>query len=145
MRKIYIPLLTCLLLAASACQSSDNAQEMLQDENERRQVYNTILEDEEMRNELMALMRDRNMGAGMMGSGGVIGDTAGMAQVHRQQMQLHMQQMMALCESDTAACQEMSRLMLQNQGMMTHMLQRMQQQGMIDTTCMQQLRRRMGR
>lgn len=145
MRKIYLALLPCLLLAASACQSSDNAQEMLQHESERRQVYNTILEDDEMRNELMALMRDRNMGAGTMASGGVIGDTAGMVQVHRQQMQLHVQQMMALCESDTAACNEMSRLMLQNQGMMAHMIQRMQQQGMIDTTCMQQVRRRMGR
>jgi hypothetical protein len=145
MRKSILPFLPLLLISLSSCQRSDNAQEMLQNENERRQVYNTILKDEQMRNEMMALMRDQNMGAGMKSSGGIIGDTVGMARVHRQQMQLHMQQMMALCESDTAACHEMSRMMLQNKGIMHHMVQRMQQQGMIDTTCMQQMKQQMSR
>lgn len=145
MKKSLLPLLASLLLLASACSQSDNVQAMLQNESERRQVYSTILEDEQMRGELMAMMRDQNMGAGMMQNGGMVGDTAGMAKVHRQQMQIHMQQMMTLCESDTAACNEMSRMMLQNQGMMQHMVQRMQHQGMIDANCMEQMKAHMGR
>lgn len=133
----------CLFLNLTSCQSSDNAQEMLQDESGRQQVYATILEDEQMRNELMAVMRDRNMGAGMMHSGGMVGDTAGTARLHRQQMQLHLQQLTTLCETDSATCQEMALLMIQNQTMMRHVMARMQQQGIIDSTCLQQMRARM--
>ena|SRR5690606_27584266 len=147
-KHFFLPLLAILLLGTSSCQQSENVQEMLRDESERQQVYSTILEDEQMRNELMAQMRDQNMGAGMMRGGmmqGNIGDTSGMVSLHRQQMQQHMKQMMTLCDSDTVACNEMTRLMLQHPGMMSSMMQRMQRQGMIDSTHMNRMREEMNR
>ncbi|MBX0331847.1 hypothetical protein K3G39_01205 [Pontibacter sp. HSC-14F20] len=147
-KHFFLPLLAILLLVTSSCQQSENVQEMLRDESERQQVYSTILEDEQMRNELMAQMRDQNMGAGMMRGGmmqGNIGDTSGMVSLHRQQMQQHMKQMMTLCDSDTVACNEMTRLMLQHPGMMSSMMQRMQRQGMIDSTHMNRMREEMNR
>lgn len=149
MKKTLLPLLSLVLLCVSGCQQSDNVQEMLRDEAERQQVYSTILEDEQMRNELMAVMRDQNMGAGMMRGGmmqgGMIGDTSGMVNLHRQQVQQHMKQMMTLCDSDTVACNEMARLMLQHPGMMNSMMQRMQQRGMMDSTHLNRMRRGMNR
>lgn len=154
MKNALLSLLALLLFSASSCQQSDNVQQMLRDEEDRRQVYNAILEDEQMRSEMMAYMRDRNMGAGMMRGdmmrgdmmqGGMIGDTSGMVSLHRQQMQQHMKQMMTLCEADTAACNEMSRLMLQHQGMMSSMMQRMQKQGIVDSSHVNRMRQRMNR
>jgi hypothetical protein len=148
MKRLAIPFLTILIFSAASCHRHDNALEMLQDENDRLQVYNTILENEVMRNELTAMMRERNLsgprgGSGMMHGRGMVGDTTGMAGIHRQQMQNHIKQMMQLCESDTAACNEMSRMMLQHPGMMSSMMQRMQQRGMLDSSSLQQMRRRM--
>ncbi|SIR02688.1 hypothetical protein [Pontibacter lucknowensis] len=149
MKNTLLSLLALLLISASSCQQSDNVQQMLRDEEDRRQVYDAILEDEQMRSEMMAYMRDRNMGAGMMRGdmmqGGMIGDTSGMVSLHRQQMQQHMKQMMTLCEADTAACNEMSRLMLQHQGMMSSMMQRMQKQGIVDSSHVNRMRQRMNR
>ena len=138
-----------LLITSSSCQQSANVQEMLHDEDERQQVYSAILEDEQMRNELMANMRDQNMGAGMMRGGMVqgemIGDTSGMVNLHRQQVQQHMKQLMTLCDSDTVACNEMARFLLQHPGMMENVVERMHQQGMIDTTQLNQVRRHLNR
>jgi hypothetical protein len=146
MKRLALLPLAILVLFSAGCNRHGSAQEMLQDENDRRQVYNTILENEAMRNEFMTLMRERNLsgpmgGGGMMHGRGMVGDTAGMAALHRQQMQNHMKHMMQLCESDTAACNEMSRMMLQHPGMMSSMKRRMQQHGMFDTSSMQQRKR----
>ncbi|MDO6391291.1 hypothetical protein Q4E40_14215 [Pontibacter sp. BT731] len=137
-------LLSFALLCISGCQQADSVQEMLRDEDDRQQVYSTILEDEQMRNELMAQMRDQNMGAGMMRGGmmqgGTIGDTSGMVSLHRQQVQQHMKQMMTLCETDTVACNEMARLMLQHPGMMNSMMERMHQRGLVDSSHLNRMR-----
>ncbi|WP_230392128.1 hypothetical protein [Pontibacter sp. FD36] len=142
-------LLAILLIGTGSCQQSDSVQEMLRDEDDRHKVYDAILEDEQMRAEMMAYMRDRNMGAGMMRGdmmqGGMIGDTSGMVSLHRQQMQQHMKQMMTLCDADTAACNEMSRLLLQHPGMMSSMMQRMQRQGLVDSSHVNRMRQRMNR
>ena len=147
--KKYLTFLTAvLLLSLTGCQGSENAQTMLQDENERQQVYNTILENEEMRNELMVQMRERNLSGGMMGrdgmagNRGMVGDTTGMSSMNRQQMQAHMQQMIALCETDSAACKEMSRMMLENRALMGNMMQRMRQGGM-EQGCLQEMLRQL--
>lgn len=137
------------MINISSCQRSDSAQEMLQDANERQQVYNTILENEEMRNELMSLMRERNM-SGPMGSGGMmqgsgmVGDTTGMAAMNRQQMQARMQEIMAQCGTDTAACTMMSEMMLENRALMGNMMRQIRQRGRMDQGCMQQLMREIG-
>ncbi|WP_299700570.1 hypothetical protein [uncultured Pontibacter sp.] len=150
MKKYLLPFLALLLISISGCQNSDNAQTMLQDENERQQVYNTILENEEMRNELMVQMRERNMGESMMGRGGMagnrgmVGDTTGMSSMNRQQMQARMQEMMAQCDTDTAACTMMSEMMLQNRALMGNMMRQIRQRGQMDQGCMQQLMREIG-
>ncbi|MBD1396468.1 hypothetical protein H9Q13_04770 [Pontibacter sp. JH31] len=147
MKKQFYLLTFFLPLALLGCQQSDDAQGMLQNENERQKVYNTILENEEMRNELMAVMRERNMGEGMMGQrgmmqgGGMVGDTSGMAGMH-QQMQAQMKQMMQLCETDSAACSNMTRMMLANRALMGNMMQQMRKGGM-EQGCLQQMMRQL--
>jgi lipoprotein NlpI len=148
MKKYLIFFTMVVLLSMAGCQGSENAQEMLQNENKRQQVYNTILEDEEMRNEMMALMREHNMSGGMMGRGGMagnrgmVGDTTGMSRMNRQQLQARMQQMMALCETDSAACKEMTGIMLENRALMGNMMQRMREGGMQEG-CLQQMLRQL--
>jgi hypothetical protein len=149
MKNYFKIMIAIMLLAATGCQTSESAQAMLQDENERRDVYNTILENVEMRNEMIAMMRERNiegmMGqGGMMRGGGMMGDTTGMRSMNRQQMQARMQEMMAQCETDTTACNMMSQMMLKNRAMLGNMMQRMQQRGMMDADCYQQMMSQIG-
>ncbi|WP_018477588.1 hypothetical protein [Pontibacter roseus] len=149
MNKVYLTLLSCLLLAMAGCQGSGNAKEMLQDEEKRTQVYTAILEDEQLREEMMARMRDYNMGGpgsrGQMQGRGMAGDTAGMAAMNRQQMQVHLQQLTTLCATDTAACSMLSDMMLDNRAIMGHLMQRMQRRGSMDSGCLQMMMRQLER
>ena len=143
MKKLSFYSVAVLLLTASACQHKDVAQELLQDENERRQVYTTILENEQMRNELMVMMRDRNT-HGPMGMGDRGHDSMGMADMHRRQMQIEMQRMMSICETDTAACNMMSQTMLQNHALMGSLMQNMHRRGNMSSDCLQQFKSEAG-
>ncbi|MBC5991902.1 hypothetical protein [Pontibacter cellulosilyticus] len=150
MKKTVLNVTIILLTGLLACQESDDdVQEVLQNESERQEMYMAILDNEEMRNEMMEMMRERNMsgpmGRGGMMQGGMMGDTMRMGGMNRQQMQARMQEMMKLCETDTAACNTMAQTMLQHQPMMRNMMQHMQQQGMVDANCLQQMQRRMNR
>jgi hypothetical protein len=147
-KKHVLTLLTLMLLAATGCRQTGNVQELLQDKNNRQKVFTAILDDEKMRNEFMDVMRERNMGAmmgqgGMMHGGGMMADSMGMAGLNRGQMQARMQQMMALCQSDSAACNLMAGMMMRQRELMGNMMQRMQQRGMMDDNCLQQMRRRL--
>ncbi|GAB3200861.1 hypothetical protein ABID22_003173 [Pontibacter aydingkolensis] len=144
MKNLLFATTAFLLLVSTGCQRTDDARVMLHDKNERREVYATILDNEEMRNEMMDMMGERNMSGpmgrgGMMQGGGMMGDTMRMGGMNRQQMQVRMQEMMAQCETDTAACNMMAQMMMQHRGMMGNMMQRMQQRGMVDSDCYQQM------
>ncbi|WP_460926009.1 hypothetical protein [Pontibacter brevis] len=139
-------MLTMLLAAGiwlTGCQSSANVEEVLEDESQRRELYSTILNNESYRTEMTAMMRDAPAG-GMMGNGqhmeGMMGSDGMMMNQNPEGM---MQQMMARCETDTAACNMMSRMMMRNSGMMQNMMQRMHENGMMDEACMQQMMRNM--
>jgi hypothetical protein len=139
MKKLYFSLLAVFLLTASACQRSDVAKELLQDEDERRQVYHTILENEQMRNEMMVLMRERNM-QGPMGMDDRSQDSIGMADMHRRQMQTELMRIMSICDTDTAACNLMSQTVLQNRVLMGSLLQNLQRDGNMSANCLQELK-----
>ncbi|RDV14318.1 hypothetical protein DXT99_14405 [Pontibacter diazotrophicus] len=95
---------------------------------------------------MMAMMRDAPAG-GMMGNrghmDGMIGSDGVMMNQSPEAMEDVMQQMMARCETDTAACNLMSRMMVRHSSMMQNMAQHMQENGMVDQACMQQMMQHM--
>lgn len=141
MKNLFLPTLAFLLLATAGCQQNEDAQAMLQNESERQEVYNVILEDEAMRNEMMEAMRERNM-SGPMGQGQTgrlqPGDTTG---IDPQQLQAQLQQMLAVCGTDTTACNMISETMLENRDLMGSMMRQIRQRGRMEPGCMQQLMR----
>lgn len=146
MKETVLTILLATGVWLTGCQSSTNVQDVLEDESQRRELYSTILNNDSLRTEMMAMMHntqtDGMMGnkehmKGMMGSGGM------MMNHNQEAMQDMMQQMMAQCETDTAACNMMSRMMMRHSGMMQNMMQRMHENGMMDAPCMQQMMRNM--
>lgn len=144
MRNLYVLLPACLLLLLTGCQRSDTAQGMLTDENTRREVYTAILDDEGMRNEMMAMMREQNT-SGPMGRGAMMGDSMRMNSMSQGQMKAQMQQLMSICATDSAACDMLSQTVMQNHAMMGNMIQQMQRRGMVDSGCLQMMMRQIGR
>ncbi|RDV13653.1 hypothetical protein DXT99_17915 [Pontibacter diazotrophicus] len=142
-------MLTVLLAVAvwlTGCQPSAGVQEVPEDESQRRELYSTILNNDTYRTEMMAMMRDAPAG-GMMGNrrhmDGMMSSDGVMMNQSPEAMEEMMQQMMARCETDTAACNMMSRMMVRHSGMMQNMMQRMQENGMVDQACMQQMMQHM--
>ncbi|WP_299761289.1 hypothetical protein [uncultured Pontibacter sp.] len=146
MKTTIVNSIILLLLSITACQQEASVQTIMQNEAQRKEVYNMILEDDEMNKEMMQVMREKNSGdmmgdAGMMGKGHMMmGDSAGMmGGMDQGQMRNMMQQMMAACAQDSANCSMMSGMMMGNSDMMRNMMQQMRQKGMIDDACMQQM------
>ncbi|MHC2991547.1 hypothetical protein OB13_08110 [Pontibacter sp. HJ8] len=145
MKKLYLLLSACLLLMLTGCQRSETADEILRDEQTRGEIYTAILDDEAMQNEIMTLMRERNTSGPMMGRGAMMGDSMRMSGMNQGQIKAQMRQLLALCATDSAACNMLSQTMMQNRAMMGKMMQQMQRRGMLDSACMQQLMRQLGR
>ena len=151
MRNILLTSMLLMLLAVTGCQREANVQQIIGSEAQRREVYTAIMENPEMRTEMMQMMREHPQ-SDMMGEGGMMngnhmmmGDSAGMmGSMNQENMQSMMRQMIERCETDTAACNMMSRMMMGHSGMMNKMMQRMHERGMVDEACMQQMMRNMG-
>ncbi|MCJ8163372.1 hypothetical protein MKJ04_00860 [Pontibacter sp. E15-1] len=145
MRNAILVTFVILVIGATACQPEASVQTVMDNEAQRKEVYNMILDNDEMHQEMMQTMRDKNMGdmmgdGGMMGKGRMMGDSAGMmAGMDKSQMQMMMQKMMDDCAKDTANCTMMSGMMMQHGSMMQHMMQQMRKKGMMDEGCYQKM------
>lgn len=142
MKETMLTMLLVVTVWLTGCQPSAGVQEVPEDESQRRELYSTILNNDTYRTEMMAMMRDAPAG-GMMGNrghmDGMMSSDGVMMNQSPEAMEEMMQQMMARCETDTAACNMMSRMMVRHSGMMQNMMQRMQENGMVDQACMQHM------
>ncbi|MHA6247596.1 hypothetical protein ACXYMU_06640 [Pontibacter sp. CAU 1760] len=143
MKNILITSFALLLLTAFGCQSDGNVHAIMSDEAQRQEVYNMIVDNDEMQQEMMQVMRDKNsegmMENGMMGEHGMMGKDGMMGSMNRGQMQQMMQQMMDDCAQDSANCSMMSKMMLGNSSMMHNMMMQMHEKGMMNEACYQQM------
>jgi hypothetical protein len=142
MKNILITSFAILLVSFSGCQSDGNVQAIMSDEAQRKEVYNMIVDNDEMQQEMMQVMRDKNsqgmMGNGMMGDGGMMGN------MNQEQMQQMMQRMMDDCAQDSTNCAMMSKMMMGNSSMMHNMMMQMRKKGMMDEGCYQKMMSNMG-
>ncbi len=143
MKNILITSFALLLLIAFGCQSDGNVHAIMSDEAQRQEVYNMIVDNDEMQQEMMQVMRDKNsegmMENGMMGEHGMMGKDGMMGSMNRGQMQQMMKRMMDDCAQDSANCTMMSKMMMGNSSMMHNMMMQMREKGMMDEACYQQM------
>lgn len=146
MKKSMLAMLMAGAVWLTGCQPSVKVEKVLEDESQRRELYSTILNNDTYRTEMIAMMRDAPAG-GMMKNRGhmdkMMGSEGMMMNQSPKAMEDMMQQMMARCETDTAGCNMMARMMMRHNGMMQHMMQHMQEKGMVDQACMQQMMKHM--
>ncbi|MCJ8167114.1 hypothetical protein MKJ04_19895 [Pontibacter sp. E15-1] len=91
-----------ITIGTALAQKTADATKMLKDEQRKEQIFSAILNDREMRAELMKRMMAEGDGSSMM-----------------------MQHMMQATESDTATCNMMSSMMMKNPHMMDMMMSSM--------------------
>ncbi|GHA81884.1 hypothetical protein [Pontibacter akesuensis] len=146
MKKTMFTTLLAVAVWLTGCQPSAGVQEVPEDESQRRELYSTILSNDTYRSEMVAMMQDAPAD-GMMGNkehmDGMMGADGIKMKQSPEAMEDMMRQMMARCETDTAACNMMSLMLVRHSGMMQNMMQRMQENGMVDQACMQQMMQRM--
>ncbi|WP_161889511.1 hypothetical protein [Pontibacter russatus] len=150
--KNFMSVVAALFLFTTAgCQREATVQEVMNTEERRKEVYAMIMDNPEMRQEMMQTMRQHPEGGMMMGrgrmmsedtTGMMMGDTAMMGGMNREKMHQMVQQMMAACAQDSANCSMMSRMIMNHRQMMQGMMRQMRQRGMMDEACYQQMRRR---
>lgn len=158
MKNTVFTTLLIVLLVAAGCQREASVQEVMEDDAKRAEVYSTIMDNPEMRNEMRDAMQKHPQGGqmmhdqGMMGHQGMMGDTSmmmgdttRMGGMSRQNMRSMMQQMMAACAADSANCNQMAQMMMQHHQMMQGMMMQMRQKGMMDESCYQQMMQNMGK
>ncbi|PTX14188.1 hypothetical protein C8N40_11235 [Pontibacter mucosus] len=155
MKNLKISFIFLFALAASSCQQQASVQEVMESESQRKQVYATIMDNPEMRQEMMQAMRAHPQGGmmmrgGRMGRGPMMGDTtmmmsdtARMGGMSRENMRTLMQQMIAACAEDSANCNQMAQMMTQHRQMMQGMMHQMRQKGMMGENCYQQVMKNM--
>ncbi len=124
-------------------------------ESQRKEVYATIMDNPEMRQEMMQAMRAHPQGGMMMGRSGMgqdrmmgdttimMSDTVMMGGMSRENMRTMMQQMIAACAEDSANCTQMAQMMTQHRQLMQGMMQQMRQKGMMGENCYQQAMKNM--
>ncbi len=136
-QKTILFLLVAFVTTGTAlAQRAADASKMLKDENQKEEIFSAILEDKELKAELMNKMMQEGNGSGMMMHmmQAAESDTAtcrmmgSMMMDNPHMMDMMMGSMMDKAESDDAMCQKMC-LMVMDSDKMKGMMQEMKQQG----------------
>lgn len=155
MKNLIVSVIFLFVLAASGCQQQASVQAVMESESQRKEVYATIMDNPEMRQEMMQAMRAHPQGGMMMGGNRMgrrpmmgdttimMSDTARMGGMSRENMRTLMQQMIAACAEDSANCNQMAQMMTQHRQMMQGMMHQMRQKGMMGENCYQQVMKNM--
>jgi hypothetical protein len=150
MKNYLLLLFAAVLISATGCQKDVNMQKVMENEAQRKEVFDIIIQNPEMHKQLMAehkksgkmdMMMDKHkMEKGMMMKKDSTQMMGGMDKAKMHQM---MQKMMKDCSTDPENCEMMSKMMMDNREMMMNMMQKMHQGGMIDDACMQKMKQKM--
>ena len=142
---LIVPALLGLLFLAS-CSSTPSAEKALEDEAFRSELFDQIAGNHEYMSEFMQkamnhehgkmmMMQNKDMMAMMMqNKEGMMG----MMKDHPDMMQGMMKNMMDMCKKDSSMYGKMGGMMMQDKGMMKHMMSMMHEKGMMSKDCMMQ-------
>jgi hypothetical protein len=147
---LILPAILGLLFLAS-CSSAPSAEKALQDESFRSELFDQIAGNHEYMTEFMQkamnhehgkmmMMQNKDMMAMMMQN------KEGMMQMMKdkpEMMQGMMKNMMAMCRKDSSMYGKMGGMMMQDKGMMKHMMTMMHEKGMMSKDCMMQAMNKM--
>lgn len=137
-----IKIATLLIITGffTACQQPQSTEQVLADENQRKEVMQTIANNQEMMTEMVAMMMNNEQGKMMMaGNKEMMGVMMGNQQMMHDMvkenpgiMQNMMQNMMQICQNDSTQCNQMAEIMSDNPAMMQSMMGTMHQKGMMN-------------
>lgn len=137
-----IKIATLLLITGffTACQQPGNTDQVLADEQQRREVMQNIVNNPEMMTEMVDMMMNNEQGKMMMsGNKDMIGMMMGNQQTmwdmmneNPAMMQNIIQNMMQMCQNDSAQCNQMADMMSGNPAMMQSMMNVVHQKGVMN-------------
>ena len=137
-KMIFILGITTLML--TACNQPKSSAQVLEDETQRREIMQTIANDEEMmmdmtdimmksENAKMMLMKNQDMMSMMMGNRGMMQNNPGM-------MRGMMGNMMQMAQTDSVMRNNMAGMMASHRALMQSMMQTMREKGIMSPECM---------
>ncbi len=140
--KNTIKITTILMITGffASCQQPRGTMQVLADESQRKEVMQTIVNDQEMMTEMVDMMMNNEQGIMMMsGNREMMGMMMGNRQMMQDMvkenpgiMQNMMQNMMQMCQNDSSQCNKMAEMMSGNHAMMQSMMGMMHQKGMMN-------------
>lgn len=145
-------LFSLLILAFSACQQQGDVSKILENEESRNQLYETIISDSEHSKQLMQAMMEDDHTLMMMKDNGELmsmmmsnnENMMGMMKSNPELTQGMMSSMMNMAESDSSVCTHMITLMKDKPNVMGQMMDMMHKEGMMDQETMMRNREKMG-
>jgi hypothetical protein len=146
-KSLMMGLTISILFVFAGCQRKFDASSDLQDEQQRNEIFNAIINDHSYMDQFMQSMKGNNHAQMMMkGNKGMMGmmmtDTAdvrnmmNMMQGNSQMMGSMMGQMMQMCNKDSTLRNNMMGMMMNHSDMMRSMMTRMNQAGLMDKNCL---------
>jgi len=132
--------LSALLFLAS-CSSAPSAEKALQDEQFRSELFDQIAGNHAYMTEFMQKAMKHEHGKMML-----MQNKEGMMSMMKERpemMQGMMKNMMAMCKKDSSMYGKMGGMMMQDKGMMQHMMKMMHEKGMMSKDCMMQAMNKM--
>jgi len=140
--KNTIKIATLLMITGffAACQQPRSIEQALADEPQRKEVMQTIVNNQEMMTEMVGMMMNNEQGKMMIsGNKEMMGMMMGNQQMMQDMvkespgiMQNMMQNMMQMCQNDSSQCNQMAEMMSGNHAMMQSMMGMMHQKGMMN-------------
>lgn len=136
--------LTLLIAALSACQQQKDVSTMLENDDTRNEIFNTIISDHEYAEQLMTkMMEDDHTQMMMKGNEQMMGmmmsdNDQMMAMMKDKPDMMHnmMSNMMNMADSDSSMCAHMMDMMKDKPNMMGQMMEMMHKEGMMDKETM---------
>ncbi len=137
-KMIFLLGITTLML--TACNQPKSSAQLLEDETQRLEIMQAIVNDKEMMTEMsdimmnsenakMMMMKNQDMMSMMMGNPGMMQNNPGM-------MKGMMGNMMQMAQTDSVMRKNMTGMMASHRAMMQSMMQTMQKKGIMSPECM---------
>lgn len=128
-----------LVATLSSCQQQKDVNTMLENDDTRNEIFNTIISDHEYSQELMVKMMEDNHTKMMMKGNGdmmnmMISDNADMKAMMKENPEMMhgmMSNMMNMADSDSSMCAHMMTMMKDKPNMMEQMTDMMHKEGMV--------------
>jgi hypothetical protein len=140
MKTLVIILSAIGLISLNSCKQETDPQALMENEETRNEIYETIVADHEYSKQLMQAMMDNEHTQMMMKGDGdmmamMMSDNEGMMAMIKdnpEMMQGMMSNMMNMAESDSSMCANMMDMMKDKPNMMGQMMDMMHKEGMMD-------------